>query len=231
VRTRTEEALGLGHPLERKKAKERSRSFGFGQAGAGQSCCWGEANKTTKERGAEQAEMLLLCVASHAAPGIRSGDPYRHQQQAGGVVNCHCGLWKAGMAALQWHAKTTIETRLLSRRSAAKPHAAVSPYSLRLDGWSGYFWLVLLHQKASQDFENLSYQLLQSCTALQCCAMLHCYYGVRTMHYALNSDMTGQTVIASSATLVFLAGRCSNYVGAKIDRMGCGCCLLSEYYY
>jgi len=213
---RTAEALGLGHPLERKKAKERSRSFGFGQAGAGQSCCWGEANKTTKERGAEQAEMLLLCVASHAAPGIRSGDPYRHQQQAGGVVNCHCGLWKAGMAALQWqwHAKTTIETSLLSRRSAAKPHAAVSPYSLRLDGWSGYFWLVLLHQKASQDFENLSYQLLQSCTALQQrSAVLHCYYGVRTMHYALNSDKTN-TVIASSATLVFL-----------------GCCLLSEYYY
>ena len=213
--------VGIGPPIGKKEGKGKEPLF-----------C-GEANKTTKERGAEQAEMLLLCVASHAAPGIRSGDPYRHQQQAGGVVNCHCGLWKAGMAALQWqwHAKTTIETSLLSRRSAAKPHAAVSPYSLRLDGWSGYFWLVLLHQKASQDFENLSYQLLQSCTALQCCAVLHCYYGVRTMHYALNSDMTGQTVIASSATLVFLAGRCSNYVGAKIDRMGCGCCLLSEYYY
>ena len=90
MRTRTEEALGLGHPLERKKAKERSRSFGFGQAGAGQSCCWGEANKTTKERGAEQAEMLLLCVASHAAPGIRSVS----SSAAAGQWNCHCGLWK-----------------------------------------------------------------------------------------------------------------------------------------
>ena len=125
---------------------------------------WGEANKTTKERGAAQAEMLLLrCIA------CCSRDPIRIVISSSRPVEL--SLWSVE-EGWHWHAKTTRDERLLSRRSAAKPHAAVSPYSLRLDGWSGYYfgWFFSRPVKTLRIFHTNSCKV-----ALHCNSAVPCY--------------------------------------------------------
>jgi hypothetical protein len=177
-RVRTEEALGLGQASRgketRREGKQRSRSFGFGQASAvlkGEG--WGEANKATKER-------CCCCCVAFAFASLGAPIRISSRQQASGT--CHCG--RLGWLACPWQLAMPWRDCFLA---AAKPDVQNPiPYG----HVHGYFGLVLLHQKLSQDSENLShYQLL----ALQYTCLLS------------NLTAQTQTVVAPSHRLLFLS--------------------------
>jgi hypothetical protein len=166
----------LGHHCHWKERRQRKRSgsFGFGQARAAglKAEGWGEANKTTstKERrsaGRDAAAALHRML-------LQGSDPYRHQQQQA------AGRWSGTVTVvsgrrLPWpHSNGNgmprrLETRLISGRSAAKPHTAVSPYSLCLDGWSGYFWFGSSPPKGQSRLWESFIPTLALHAALQCC--------------------------------------------------------------
>lgn len=171
-RARTEEALGLGQPWKRDEERSQAKEpFGFGQASAvlkGEG--WGEANKATKER-------CCCCCVAFAFASLGAPIRISSRQQASGT--CHCGR-----LACPWQLAMPWRDCFLA---AAKPDVQNPiPYG----HVHGYFGLVLLHQKASQDSENLShYQLL----ALQYTCLLS------------NLTAQTQTVVAPSHRLLFLS--------------------------